>query len=214
LLCKEAGAAGAAVTALLVARDLLLLRGERCLFRGLDLAVPAGALLLVEGPNGSGKTSLLRALAGLLPPDEGEVLWRGESARRQRQAFHAELAWLGHRPGFKGDLTLGENLGLEASLRRLSSRPEEALRRVGLAGLERLPFRLLSAGQQRRAALARLACSGATLWLMDEPFTNLDAAGRALVGELVTGHLSGGGLAVMASHQDPGIAAPVERIRL
>lgn len=202
------------MTQLLAARDLMLLRGERCLFRGLGLAVTAGALLLVEGPNGSGKTSLLRTLAGLLPPDEGEVLWRGASVRRDRQLFHAELAWMGHRPGFKGDLTLAENLRFESGLRGFAADPAEALRRVALAGLERLPFRLLSAGQQRRAALARLVLAGATLWLMDEPFTHLDVAGRALVRELVAAHLAGGGLAVMASHEDPAIDAPVERIRL
>lgn len=203
------------MSGLLAGRGLALLRGDRALFSGLDFTLDAGGLLLVEGPNGSGKTSLLRAVAGLVTPDEGAVLWRGEDTRRRRQAFHAEVAWMGHRAGFKGDLTLLENLRFEAGLRRASAGTGNAVfERLGLAELGRIPFRLLSAGQQRRVALARLTLSGATLWLMDEPFTNLDTAGRGLVRDLLAEHLAAGGLAAMASHQDPGIDAPVRRIGL
>lgn len=203
------------MNAALTVSGLTVVRGDRCLFANLDFALHAGELLLVEGPNGSGKTSLLRAIAGLLPADEGEVRWRGASTRAIRQAFHAEVAWMGHRAGFKGDLTLLENLRFESGLRRPGEEVADAvLERLGLAGLRRIPFRLLSAGQQRRVALARLLLSGAALWLLDEPFTNLDAAGRELVVEVVTAHLRSGGLAAMASHQEPHIDAPVRRIRL
>lgn len=203
------------MSALLAGRGLTVVRGDRCLFAGLEFALGKGELMLVEGPNGSGKTSLLRTVAGLLPPEDGEVLWRGESTRRMRQTFHAEVAWTGHRAGFKGDLTLRENLRFECGLRRTAGDPGEAvLARLGLEGLDRIPFRLLSAGQQRRVALARLLLSGATLWLLDEPFTHLDAAGRELVVGLLAEHLAAGGLAAMASHQDPCLEAPVVRIRL
>ena len=203
------------MTPLLAGRGLSLLRGDRCLFADLDFVLDAGELLLVEGPNGSGKTSLLRAIAGLLPPDDGEVLWRGRNARRFRQPFHAELVWMGHFPGFKGDLTLLENLRFESGLRCPGgAAADPVFERLGLCTLGRIPFRLLSAGQQRRVALARLALSGAMLWLMDEPFTNLDAGGRGLVRDLLSEHLGVGGVAVMASHQDPAIDAGVRRIAL
>jgi heme exporter protein A len=203
------------MTMLLQGRGLGLHRGERRLFADLDVGVGAGELLRVEGPNGSGKTSLLRLIAGLIEPDEGEVQWRGEPVRGNRQAYHAELAWMGHRPGFKGDLTPVENLRFEAGLRAgPGPSPDTVLERLGLGSLHRIPFRLLSAGQQRRLALARLALSGATLWLLDEPFTNLDAAGREQVLALLGGHLAAGGLAIAASHQELAIDAPTKRIAL
>ncbi len=203
------------MTALLTGRDLAVIRGERALFTGLGFALAAGELLAIEGPNGSGKTSLLRAIAGLIEPDDGDVRWRGDSVRRQRQAYHAELAWMGHRPGFKGDLTPVENLRFESGLRAAPPAATDAVfERLGLARLRRVPFRLLSAGQQRRLALARLALSGATLWLLDEPFTNLDAAGRDQVQALIGEHLAGGGLAIAASHQELIVDAPSRRIEL
>ena len=201
--------------ALLRGRELAVVRGDRALFTGIGFALRAGELLQLEGPNGSGKTSLLRAVAGLIPPDDGELWWRGEAVRRQRQAYHAELAWMGHRPGFKGDLTALENLRFEAGLRGSRRGAMEALlERLGLDRLCELPFRLLSAGQQRRFALARLVLSGATLWLLDEPFTNLDAQGRRQVQGLVGEHLAAGGLALAASHQELAVDAPMQRIAL
>lgn len=196
-------------------RGLTLVRGDRALFCDLDFRVAAGELLLIEGANGSGKTSLLRVIAGLLLPEEGSVLWRDAKATRNRQAYHDELVWMGHRPGFKADLTIAENLRVEAGLRRTrGAATTTVLERLGLESVAGLPFRVLSAGQQRRVALARMLLAGATLWLMDEPFTNLDAAGQTLVIELLQAHLNGGGVGVVATHHPLAVAGPLQRIRL
>lgn len=203
------------MTAKLSAENLTLIRGERCLFEGLDFALESGALLLLEGRNGCGKTSLMRAIAGMLSLETGEVFWNDVPVRKQRQAFHGSLVWLAHRTGLKGDLTLVENLNFERSLRPQSGRDaEDVYERLGIARLKKLILRSLSAGQQRRVALARMLLADVPLWLMDEPFTNLDREGRALVMELVEEHLAGGGMCVMAAHQDIEVQAPMTRIRL
>lgn len=203
------------MTAKLSAENLTLIRGERCLFEGLDFALESGALLLLEGRNGCGKTSLMRAIAGMLSLETGEVFWNDVPVRKQRQVFHGSLVWLAHRTGLKGDLTLVENLNFERSLRPQSTRdPEEVYERLGIARLKKLILRSLSAGQQRRVALARMLLADVPLWLMDEPFTNLDREGRALVMELVEEHLAGGGMCVMAAHQDIEVHAPMTRIQL
>jgi len=193
----------------------MLVRGERCLFANLEFSVSAGELLLLEGRNGSGKTSLLKTIVGILEPDDGELVWNGEPVRRQRQAFLASVAWLSHRTGLKPDLTAIENLRFESALRPTRVRDlEEALERLGVLRLRKLPVRSLSAGQQRRVSLARMLLAAAPLWLMDEPFTNLDREGRALVEELVGEHVSNGGLCVMAAHQDVAINVPTTRLSL
>jgi len=203
------------LTPKLSGNDLTLFRGERCLFRGLDFALNSGELLLLEGHNGSGKTSLMRAIAGLLELETGEICWNGESARNNRQHFHNSLVWMAHRVGFKADLTLVENLTFEASLRPQADRDkDEIYARLGIGRLTRLPMRALSAGQQRRVALARMLLADAELWLMDEPFTNLDRDGRALVFEIVQEHLASNGMCIMAAHQDVSIDAPMNRILL
>lgn len=203
------------MTAKLSADDLTLFRGERCLFQGLAFALNPGELLLLEGPNGSGKTSLMRAIAGLLELETGTVLWDGKATRNHRQQFHNALVWMAHRVGLKADLTLVENLAFEASLRPQSNCDTESVyARLGIGRLKALPLRSLSAGQQRRVALARMLLADARLWLMDEPFTNLDRDGRALVIELVQEHLSSGGMCIMAAHQDVEICATIHRIQL
>jgi heme exporter protein A len=200
------------LTELLSATELCLYRGERCLFQDLGFALEPGEMLLVEGANGSGKTSLLRAIAGLLPLDAGAVYWRGRAALQNRQALCAEMAWLSHRLGLKYDLTLVENLRFDAGLR--GNAADDGAEVLARLGLERLPLRTLSAGQQRRVALARLQLATARLWLMDEPFTNLDTAGQALVRDLVERKLKQGGLCVVATHHAIDISAPTRRIKL
>ncbi|MDH3431253.1 MAG: cytochrome c biogenesis heme-transporting ATPase CcmA [Gammaproteobacteria bacterium] len=203
------------MTAQLFASQLTLFRGERCLFTDLNFALNPSQLLLLEGRNGSGKTSLMRAIAGLIEFESGEILWGGISVRSNRQAFHGALVWMAHRVGFKADLTLVENLRFESHLRSQSKADfDDVLQRLDIDRLKRLPLRSLSAGQQRRVALARMLLSQVPLWLMDEPFTNLDREGRALVMQLTTEHLADGGMCIMAAHQDVEIDADVTKIVL
>ncbi len=203
------------MTAKLSAEGLTLFRGERCLFKGLSFALNPGELLLLEGPNGSGKTSLLRAIAGILELEDGVISWDAVPVGEQRQAFHGALVWMAHRVGFKADLTLLENLAFEASLRLQSDADlDEVLQRLELNRLKRLPMRSLSAGQQRRVALARMLLSRAPLWLMDEPFANLDRDGRELAMTLTGEHLDKGGMCIMAAHHDVELGQSVHRIVL
>jgi len=199
----------------LSASELTLFRGERCLFKHLSFALNPGELLLLEGRNGTGKTSLMRAIAGLIEFEDGDILWEGKPVRTNRQSFYGSLVWMQHRVGFKADLTLVENLRFETHLRAQSGEDfEEVLKRLDIDRLKRLPIRSLSAGQQRRVALARMLLSRVPLWLMDEPFTNLDREGRALVMNLTTEHLDRGGMCIMAAHQDVEIGGNVQKIVL
>ena len=192
-----------------------MIRGESCLFQGLEFELNQGELLLLEGQNGSGKTSLMRAIAGMLSLETGEIFWNDVPVGDQRQVFHGSLVWLAHRTGLKGDLTLVENLRFEGALRRQADIDSTSVfERLGIARLRRLPLRSLSAGQQRRVALARMLMADVPLWLMDEPFTNLDREGRQLVLDLTEEHLACGGMCVMAAHQDVDIEATVRRVSL
>lgn len=193
------------------ARELQVTRGDTTLFSGVGFALAPGTLLRVTGANGSGKTSLLRALCGLLVPAAGEVRWRGENIRRLREEYWQCLAYVGHADGLKGDLTVEENFAFTCALSGLRVTAREAraaLGRFGLASRARLPARALSQGQRRRTALARLAVSESRpLWILDEPFAALDAAAvedtRSLAGE----HLARGGMIVLTTHQEARIAA-------
>lgn len=203
------------MTAKLTADDLTLLRGDRCLFQHLGFALNLGELLILEGSNGSGKTSLMRAIVGMLELEAGEILWDGVPVRNCRQDFHGSLVWMAHQVGFKADLTLLENLRFEAALRPSSGRDLDGiLRRLSIERLTRLPMRALSAGQKRRVSLARMLLSDASLWLMDEPFTNLDRDGRELVLTLVEEHVQAGGMCVIAAHQDVVIDAPMQTVKI
>ena len=203
------------MTELLSGTDLCLLRGERCLFEGLNFALSSGELMLVQGPNGSGKTSLLRSIAGLFDLETGYISWQGIPTKKDRQSFSADVVWMAHRVGFKADLTLVENLRFETGLRSATlGEIDSILARLSLSQLVELPMRSLSAGQQRRVALARMLISDARLWLMDEPYTNLDAGGHDLVIELIAEHLAENGICVVAAHQDLELEVPVHRIQL
>jgi heme exporter protein A len=189
--------------AMLEGTDLACIRGDRLLFSGLDLRLAAGECLLVEGENGSGKTSLLRLLAGLARPSAGGVLWRGRGLPAWGGAYGAEMAYLGHKGGVKRELSALDNLRFQAILGGRTDAPDllKALARVGLAGFEDEPVGHLSAGQERRVAYARLLVRRPPLWILDEPLTALDRAGCALITGLLAEHLRGGGVAVLTSHQ-------------
>ena len=188
---------------MLSADDLTCVRGERVLFAGLTCAVGPGEWLHVRGANGAGKTTLLRTLAGLVRPDSGEVRWCGRALHDAGTAFRASLGFVGHHAGIKEDLSPRENLELSGALDGDPPAPTlvvDALRRLGLGGREDLPVRLLSAGQKRRVLLARLLTRRAKLWLLDEPFTALDAGAVDVVAGLLAAHVAGGGMAVLTSH--------------
>jgi heme exporter protein A len=184
--------------AVLEARGLACRRGERVVFAGLSFALEAGGALLLLGPNGAGKSTLLRLLAGLLPPAAGTLLWGGADALEDRAAHARRLRYLSHADALKPTLTARENLFFAARLH--GGEPEAALEAMGLAPLADLPVRVLSAGQRRRLALARLALAEAPLWLLDEPSVALDAASVGRLGALLERHRAAGGLVVAATH--------------
>jgi heme exporter protein A len=198
--------------ALLQVRGLAFSRNDEPVFGPLDASVDAGEALLVQGGNGAGKTTLLRVLAGLLRADAGEVLLDGSAARADTRARF--MAYLGHLPGLKADLSAVRNLEFLCGLhgRRPRQTPAAAMGITGLAGFEDAPLRTLSAGQKKRLGLARLWLSPAPLWLLDEPYANLDLDGITLVNRMVQAHLRSGGAALITTHG--AYAAPPVRTRL
>ncbi|MCP4700359.1 MAG: cytochrome c biogenesis heme-transporting ATPase CcmA [Gammaproteobacteria bacterium] len=188
----------------LSASHLECIRDDRVLFHDLSFSLQAGQVLQVEGHNGSGKTSLLRILCGLTLPGEGEVYWNGEDIQTMGPDYCAVMSYIGHAHGVKAELTPQENL---AVARALSASPDDislddALEQMGLRGFEDVPAGTLSAGQQRRVALARLLVCQTPLWILDEPFTALDKAGIANVERLLNEHALHGGIAVLTSHHN------------
>lgn len=195
-------------------RDLECVRGDHRLFTGLNFSLAGGELLRLRGSNGSGKTSLLRTVCGLLEPTAGEVCWQGENIRQQRDEYHALLTYLGHHNGVKAELTAYENLRSSCRLRGQGVADEriyEALQQIGLGGREELPTQVLSQGQKRRVALARLLFSDTPLWVLDEPFTALDVAAVEMLCGVIGAHLQKGGMAIVTTHQEVTIQAGAVR---
>lgn len=188
-------------------------RGDRQVLAGVSLEAAAGECVHVLGPNGSGKSTLLRIIAGLLTPEQGRVSWSGKDTRAVRDEFCASICYLAHSDGLKPEFTAEENLSFDAGLRRTVPDDEipDALSQVGLSHARDQLVATMSAGQRRRLAMARVLLAQAPLWILDEPYTNLDAGGAALVAALVGRHLDAGGGAVMAAHQPPPIPHHVPR---
>lgn len=202
---------------MLAVSDLSCVRGERALFSGISFLVQPGEMLHVQGPNGSGKTSLLRMLCGLSAPEQGEILWRNRSLCTEGEAFFASVAYLGHQNAIKDELSAVENLRVAAAIAGQEVSDAEAcrgLQAMGLAGKEDLQTKVLSQGQRRRVALARLLLSKSSLWLLDEPLAALDAAGVALVENMLDAHLMQGGMAVVTTHQTLKISAVTKSVHL
>lgn len=190
---------------MLQASQLECVRGERRLFSGISFALQPGELLHVEGGNGAGKTSLLRIVLGLAPPENGEVRWNGAPIDSAPEEYRREAAYCGHSTALKEDLSALENTQATAALAGRGMDRGAALAALDRAGIGAatagLPVRSLSQGQKRRVALARLPQSGAKLWVLDEPFAALDAAGVEWLRQLIEAHVTAGGLALVTSHQ-------------
>lgn len=200
---------------MLEATDLRCVRGNRMLFSSLSFSLRGGELLRVAGVNGSGKTSLLRILCGLLTPAGGEVRWRGENIRALGEEYFTELLYIGHANAVKDELTPAENLTVACTLAGMNigkTQVGEALCRLGLAGYEDLPVKVLSQGQRRRVALARLALSAALpLWIVDEPFIALDSDAVEAVQTLIAEHVARGAAVVLTTHQEVEITAVLKQ---
>lgn len=184
--------------------NLACSRGDHRLFSGLNLALRPGQIMQVQGENGKGKTSLLRTLCGFLLPDEGTISWCGNDVRDLDEEYFASLLYLGHHNAIKDELSALENLRISAGLSGVVLDEKEAvaaLRRMGLKGRERLPTKVLSQGQRRRVALARLLVGDAKLWVLDEPLAALDVGAVALIQELISEHLARQGMVIFTTHQ-------------
>jgi heme exporter protein A len=180
-------------------------RGDRRLFRDVSFSITPGTLLQLTGPNGSGKTSLLRIVSGLMTPEHGEIRWQGANIRTLAEEYSRSITYIGHRNGVKEELSSLENLRISSGLAGSEVSNEhagQALEQLGLAGRGNLPARFLSEGQRRRSALARLLTCDRALWLLDEVLASLDHAAGILIESVISEHLSKGGMAIVATHQE------------
>lgn len=195
-------------------KGLSCIRDDRVLFEQLAFEVTSGQVLLLEGKNGSGKTSLLRILCGFREPDAGEIRWCGDAVNDS--SFYAQMAYVGHLDGIKKELTVLENLKMSLALSSAGTYSiDQALAKVHLAGYDDILVQALSAGQKRRLSLARLLITENVLWILDEPFTSLDKQGIALIETLMIEHCANGGMIVLTSHHDIALHdVDVQRINL
>lgn len=193
-------------SALLRLTGLAAVRGERQLFSQVEATLRPGEVLQLKGANGSGKTTLLRIIAGLTEPSDGEVFFRGQKLRHCREEYGRHISWYGHAHGLKEELTVAENLYFYRALGGFheARTVQNAMQALAIESLGDLSVSHLSAGQKRRASLARLCLKPATLWLLDEPYTNLDSDSSARVSELIAEHIARGGACVLAAHELPG----------
>ena len=184
--------------------NLSCARGDKRLFSGVSFSLQPGQWLHLEGNNGVGKTSLLRLVCGLSTLEEGEITWNNQAVSKNPQTFRANLAYLGHQLALKDDLSPLENLQTDAAIvghQLTASDAKQALAQMGLRGRENLPVRVLSQGQKRRTALARLLVSSAKLWVLDEPFVALDTMAQNALSEVINAHLTKQGMVLLTSHQ-------------
>jgi heme exporter protein A len=191
-------------------------RGDRHVLQGVSAHIRPRELLHISGPNGTGKTTLLRVVCGLLRPEQGSVSWLGRSITTYRNEYQAALAYASHEPALKSDLTALENLRFAVGLKRRITADEllAALHRTGVGACSDLPARVLSAGQRRRVAMARVLAMNASVWLLDEPYTNLDAAGADLLSGLLQAHVEAGGLALVVAHHELKLPCAIRRLEL
>ena len=192
-------------------------RDDRCLYQALSLTLRPGQVAHVLGPNGVGKTTLLKQIAGLSSLAAGDIRWQSFSVTADRQRFQSDLLFLGHLAGIKSALTVSENLQILAACRGLPSSDDRlatALTRVGLAGYDDTPVAQLSAGQKRRVALARLFTEAPLLWLLDEPFTAIDQAGVSELEGWLADHAEQGGMVLLTTHHRLSLRCPVLPIEL
>ena len=199
------------------AQSLECVRDDRLLFNDLSFTVAESEVLQIEGPNGSGKTSLLRILCGLRLAEAGKVLWRGESILLNREDYYANMVYIGHLPCVKGDLTVVENIRSLLDTRSLSLGDieiEAALDKVGLASYEDVPGKALSSGQRRRILLAFVELSQAKLWILDEPLTALDVQGVSLMESMIMEHKQSGGSVVFTTHHGMQLECEMSSVQL
>ena len=185
--------------------ELTCIRSERIVFAGLEFSVAPGGALLLSGPNGSGKSSLLRLMAGISRPATGRVFWRGTPITEDPENYYSNMHYVGHLDAVKQALTVRENLAFHCALRPSAPNIERALDHTGLAALADLPARMLSAGQTRRLALARMLASPSPLWLLDEPTVGLDIKSLERLFAAISDHRAGGGMVVASTNVPLGI---------